>query len=127
MEDFEDVYQEIAWELCIDAAGKAKTDLTFLVFTERTGPDKGSHAPTLEAASEKLAASRNAGGVRVRGGWMAGGRQGNLDVICDERFSPTVTPQYISRVIGDMVRLRIAKDLFHRGSPTIDFVENQED
>ena len=124
MEDssFEDVYQQIAWELCVEAAAKAKTDLTFSVFTDRTAPQKTVSVQSLDDASSKLAASRN-GGVKVRGSWMAGGRQGNIEFVCDEQFSPTVTATYISRFIEDRIRLEITRRLFHRGSPTIDFVQ----
>ena len=123
---FEDVYQEIAWELCVEAAAKAKTDLTFSVFTDRSAPHKTAPVPSLDDASAKLAASPN-GGMQVRGSWIAGGRQGNFEFVCDEQFSPTVTATYISRFIEDRIRLEITRRLFHRGSPTVDFVQRDSE
>ena len=122
---FDSVYNQVAWELSVEAAAKAKTGLTFSFFEDRESLSKAVHVPDIQTAVEKLIANPD-GGVRILGNWIAGGKQGNLDIVCDERFAPTVTPVYIARFLQEMIRMRIAKELFARGAPTIESLENGE-
>ena len=123
---FDAVYNQVAWELCVAAASKAKTELSFLFFADREAPFRTVPIPTFDAAAEQLAANRT-GGVRIIGRWMAGGKQGTLDFVCDKSFSPTVTEVFIVRLLEEMVRMQIAKELFSRGSPTIESLEEDPD
>ncbi len=122
---FDSIYNQVAWELSVEAAAKAKTELAVSFFADRESPHKSIPMANIQTAAEKLIASQD-GGVRILGSWIAGGKQGTLDVLCNERFAPTVTPVYIVRFLQDLIRMQIAKKLFARGAPTIESLENGE-
>ena len=122
---FDAVYNQVAWELCVEAAAKAKAELAFSFHADREAPYKATPVANIQAAADKLIENRD-GGIRILGTWIAGGRQGTLDIICHEQFAPTVTDTYVIRFIEDMVRMQIAKKLFQRGSPTVESLEGDE-
>ena len=122
---FDAVYNQVAWELCVDAAAKAKTELAFSFFADPEAPYRAIPVLNVQVAAEKLIANGD-GGIRILGSWMAGGKQGTLDIICHEQFAPTVTDTYLVRFIEEMIRMDIAKKLFSRGSPTIESLEGDE-
>ena len=122
---FDSIYNQVAWELSVEAAAKAKTELAVSFFPDRESPDKSIPLVDIQTAAEKLVTSQN-GGVRILGSWIAGGKQGSLDVVCNEQFAPTVTPVYIVRFLQDLIHMQIAKKLFARGAPTIESLENGE-
>ena len=122
---FDAVYNQVAWELSVEAASKAKTELAISFFADREFPYEAVPVVNIQTAAEKLIANPN-GGVRVLGTWTAGGKQGTLDIVCDERFAPTVTPVYVVRFLQEMIRMHIAKKLFARGAPSMDYLEGGE-
>jgi len=123
---FDQVNRQILWELSKQAAAKAKTDLTILIYQDDAdAPEAGVSVGTLEAAADQLMLTKN-GAIRIRGEWNAGGRSGGIDIVYVKQFSPTAAPVYIVRFLNELVRLRIAKDLDELGSPTLDFVEAGE-
>ena len=122
---FDSIYNQVAWELSVEAAAKAKTEFTVSFFADRESPHEAIPMVNIQTAAEKLVPTPN-GGVRILGSWIAGGKQGTLDVVCAERFVPTVTPVYVVRFLQEMIRMQIAKKLFARGAPSIESLENGE-
>ncbi|HKP70616.1 MAG TPA: hypothetical protein VJV05_15120 [Pyrinomonadaceae bacterium] len=121
---FDSVYNQVAWELCVEAAAKAKTELAFSFFADKQAAHRATPVPNVQTAAEKLIAHGD-GGIRISGSWLAGGKQGILDLICDERFAPTITETYIVRLIEDRIRMQIAKKLFARGAPSMESLEGE--
>ena len=114
---FDAVYNQVAWELCVEAAAKAKTDLAFSFFADGEAANRAIRVLSIQVAAEKLIANHD-GGIHILGSWIAGGKQGTLDIVCDERFAPTVTETYVVRFIEEMIQMQIARKLFSRGSST---------
>ena len=118
---FDAVYNQVAWELCVEAASKAKTELTLCYFAKEAGQEAIPVANVQKAAETLI--SNPDGRITVTGSWIAGGRQGDLDLVCDEQFAPTVTDTYVIRFIEDRIRMQIAKKLFARGAPSIESLD----
>ena len=121
---FDAVYNQVAWELCVEAASKAKTELTLRYFAKEAGQEAIPVANVQKAA--EMLVSNPDGSIRVTGSWIAGGRQGDLDLVCDEQFAPTVTETYVIRFIEDRIRMQIARKLFARGAPSIESLDSGE-
>lgn len=122
---FDAVYNQVAWELCAEAAAKAKMELAFSFFADSEAPHNAIPVPNLQTAVDKLIENRD-GGIRILGTWTAGGKQGTLDIMCDEQLAPTVTDTYVVRFIEDMIRMEIAKKLFARGAPSVESLEGED-
>lgn len=122
---FDAVYNQVAWELCVEAAAKAKTELAFSFFADRAAPYKAIPVANVQVAAAKFIENRD-GGIRILGTWIAGGKQGTLDIMCDEQFAPTVTDTYVVRFIEDMIRMEIAKKLFARGAPSVESLSGED-
>jgi hypothetical protein len=121
---FENAYRQVAWELCVEAAALATTNLEIFVYEDSDNSHKATRVRTLEAASVKLVAS-NLGGIRIHGTWKAGGKSGKLDVI-DVHLSPTATETFLVRFVEEAIRLQIAKKLYGMGSSPVDSVDGSE-
>ena len=122
---FDSIYNQVAWELSVEAAAKAKIEIAISFFADRESPHQSVPVVNLQTAAEKLIANENSG-LRILGSWIAGGKQGTLDIVCDERFAPTVTPMYVVRFLQEMIRMQIARKLFARGAPTIESLEDRD-
>jgi hypothetical protein len=115
---FEDVYRQVTWELCVEAASIALTDLVILVYEDGENPHNATRSRTTEAAIKKLVAAGN-GGLRISGTWKAGGKKGELDAI-DIQLTPTATEVYLERFVQESIRLQIAKQLHSMGTSPLD-------
>src|SRR5690242_20411929 len=87
---FEEIFEEVSWELCMEAASMAVVDLSISVFSDAEKPEVTNKANTLEDAVEMLMQTEN-GGIRIAGTWKAGGKRGELDLVYVRLLSPTAT------------------------------------
>ena len=65
---FEEIFEEVSWELCMEAASMAVTDLTMSVYSDVDKPELTKRAKTVEEAVELLMLTEN-GEIRISGFW----------------------------------------------------------
>src|SRR4030095_4476751 len=123
MEDvsFEEIFEEVSWELCMQAASMAMTDFSIIVYNDVDKPDKPKRAKTLEDAVDQLMLTRN-GGVQISGTWRAGGKRGDMELVYVKLLSPTATKTFVLRFLEESIRLKIAKELMHLKNPDVELL-----
>jgi hypothetical protein len=110
---FEEVFAEVSWELCMEAASMAVTDLSMLVYNDIENPEAVKRTTVIEEAVGLLMLTSN-GGIQITGTWKAGGRRGELELAYVKLLSPSATQSFIVRFLNESVRLRIAKELMSK-------------
>lgn len=121
---FEDVYRQVTWELCVDAASKATANLEIFVYNDPGHSGVVKRTRTLEAAAARLIGVNN-GGLSVHGSWTAAGIHGKPGVV-DIQFSPTASETYIVRFVQETIRLQIAKQLHSLGTSPLDLPDSPD-
>jgi len=119
---FEEIFEEVSWELCMEAASMAVTDLSMFVYSDVEKPEATKRAKNLEEAVELLMQTEN-GGVRITGTWKAGGKRGDLEFVYVKVFSPTATPTFVGRFLNESIRLKIAKELMRIKNPDVELLD----
>ena len=120
-ESFEEIFEEVSWELCVEAASMAVTDLTILVYNDIENPEVAKRTKTIEEAVGWLMLTAN-GGVQITGTWKAGGRRGELELTYVKLLSPSATQTFIVRFLNESIKLRIAKELMAQKNPDIEIL-----
>jgi len=119
---FEEIFEEVSWELCMEAAAMAITDLSILVYTDVEKAETNKRAKTIEEAVDWLMLTEN-GGVSIKGTWRAGGKRGELELVYVKVFSPTATPVFVVRFLNESIRLKIAKELMRIKNPDVELLD----
>ena len=119
---FEEIFEEVSWELCMEAASMAVTDLSMFVYGDVEKSETTKRAKNLEEAVEWLMLSEN-GGVRISGTWKAGGKRGDLELVYVKLLSPTATPTFVVRYLNESIRLKIAKELMRIKNPDVELLD----
>jgi hypothetical protein len=119
---FEEVFEEVSWELCIEAASMATTDLTLLVYSDVDKPDVTKRVKTIEEAVELLMLTEN-GGIQITGTWKAGGKRGELELVYVKLLSPSATQTFIVRFLNESIRLKIAKEIMRIKNPDVELLD----
>src|SRR5690349_20199025 len=127
MEDlsFEEIFEEVSWELCMEAASIAVTDLSILVHADIEHPESTRRAKPVEEAVELLMLKEN-GGVRITDTWKAGGKRGDLKLVYIKLLSPSATCTFIVRFLNESIRLKIAKELMRIKNPDVELLDSPE-
>jgi len=123
---FEEIFEEVSWELCMEAASMAVTDLSMFVCSNVVNPETAKRAKNLEEAVEWLMLTEN-GGIRITGTWKAGGKRGDLQLDYLKLLSPTATPTFVIRYLNESIRLKIAKELMRIKNPDVELLDGPED
>lgn len=117
---FEEIFEEVSWELCREAASMAVTDFSYVICANIERPDvEARRAKTLEEGVEMLMQTQN-GGLRIAGTWKAGGKRGDLTLTYVRLLSPTAANTFIVRFLDESIRLKIAKELMRIKIPDVD-------
>jgi len=119
---FEEIFEEVSWELCMEAATMATTDFSFSVCCDVDKPEQAKRAKTLEEGVEQLMLSQN-GGLRIAGTWRAGGKRGELEFTYVRLLSPTATSTFVVRFLNESIRLKIAKELMRIKNPDVELLD----
>ena len=119
---FEEIFEEVSWELCMEAASMAVTDLSMLVYEDVEKPEVTKRAKTIEEAVELLMQTEN-GGIKITGTWKAGGKRGELELVYVKLLSPSATQTFISRFLNESMRLKIAKELMRIKNPDVELLD----
>ena len=119
---FEEIFEEVSWELCMEAASMAVTDLSLLVYDDVENTESTRRAKTVDEAAEWLMRTNN-GGIRVTGTWKAGGKRGELELVYVKLLSPTATYTFVVRFLNESIRLKIAKDLMRLKNPDVELLD----
>jgi hypothetical protein len=119
---FEEIFEEVSWELCIEAASMAVTDLSIMVCNDFGTLDSPKRAKSIEEAVEWLMETKN-GGVRILGTWKAGGKRGKIELIYLRLLSPTATSTFVVRYLNESIRLKIAKELMRIKNPDVELLD----
>ena len=119
---FEEIFEEVSWELCMEAASMAVTDLSMSVYSDVDKPELTKRAKTVEEAVELLMRTEN-GGIRISGFWKAGGKRGDIELVYVKLLSPSATTTFIVRYINESIRLKIAKELMRIKNPDVELLD----
>lgn len=121
MEDlaFEEIFEEVSWELCMEAASMATTVLSIDVYTDIEKPDILKRAKSLDEGVEELRRTEG-GGLKITGNWKAGGKRGDLEIVYAKLLSPTATHGFIVRYLNESIQLDIAKQLMRMKNPNVE-------
>jgi hypothetical protein len=119
---FEEIFEEVSWELCVEAASMAVTDLSFVVVCDVGKPETERRAKTLEEGVELLLMTNN-GSLRISGSWKAGGKRGEIQLLYGKLLSPTATQTFIVRYLNESIRLKIAKKLMRIKNPHVELLD----
>jgi hypothetical protein len=119
---FEEIFEEVSWELCMEAASMAVMDLSMLIYSDVEKSAATKKAKTLEEAVELLMETEN-GGIRISGTWKAGGKRGELDLVYVRLLSPTATQIFVVRFLNETIRLKIAKELMRIKNPDVELLD----
>lgn len=122
---FEEIFEEVSWELCKEAASMAVTDLSIVVITDVEKPEATNRVKTVEEAADGLMLTEN-GGVRINGTWKAGGKRGELELVYLKLLSPSATHTFVVRFLNESIRLKIAKDLMRIKNPDVELLDSPE-
>jgi hypothetical protein len=119
---FEEIFEEVSWELCMEAASMATTDVSILVYSDVENPEGSKRAKSLDEAVECLMLTEN-GGIKISGTWRAGGKRGELELVYVKLLSPTATETFIVRFLNESMRLKIAKELMRIKNPDVELLD----
>jgi len=122
---FEEIFEEVSWELCMEAASMAVTDVSIFVYSDVDKPETTKRAKTVEEAVEWLMHTQN-GGLRITGTWKAGGKRGDLELVYVKLLSPTATPTFVVRYLNESIKLKIAKDLMRIKNPDVELLDGPD-
>jgi len=119
---FEEIFEEVSWELCMEAASMAVTDISMSVYSDVDKPELTKRAKTVEEAVELLMLTEN-GEIRISGFWKAGGKRGDIELVYVKLLSPSATTTFIVRYINESIRLKIAKELMRIKNPDVELLD----
>jgi hypothetical protein len=119
---FEEIFEEVSWELCMEAASMATTDVSIFVYNDVENSEEAKRVKTLDEAVECLMLTEN-GGIKISGTWRAGGKRGELELVYVKLLSPTATETFIIRFLNETMRLKIAKELMRIKNPDVELLD----